>query len=83
MHFLEKRPIFQPYTRFLNTFSGKIHPFSRDIRKNHNFCISAKIGDIKNNISIKNHNKDSKADNRPKAGEDTYFNKKRPTLLFW
>ena len=51
--------------------------------KNHNFCISAKTGVIQNNIDTKRRNKDSKADIGPKAGEDTFINKKRPTLLFW
>lgn len=53
------------------------------MRKNHDFCISAKTRAIQNNISTNNHNKDSKADIGPKAGEDTFINKKRPTLLFW
>ena len=43
--------------------------------KNHNFCISAKIGVIQNNIDTKSRNKDSKADIGPKAGEDTFINK--------
>lgn len=53
------------------------------MRKNHNFCISAKTGAIQNNIDTKSRDKDSKADIGPKAGEDTFINKKRPTLLFW
>lgn len=44
--------------------------------KNHNFCISAKTGVIQNNIGTKRRNKDSKADIGPKAGEDTFINKK-------
>lgn len=83
MHFPENNPIFLPHQRFSNTFFGKIDPFSRDMCKNHNFCISAKTGVIQNNIDTKRRNKDSRADIGPKAGEDTFINKKRPTLLFW
>lgn len=49
--------------------------------KNHNFCISAKIGVIQNNIDTKSRNKDSKADIGPKAGEDTFINKKTDTVI--
>lgn len=48
--------------------------------KNHDFCISAKTDAIQNNIDTKSRNKDSKTDIGPKAGEDTFINKKRPTL---
>lgn len=51
--------------------------------KNHDFCISARTDAIQNNIDTKSRNKDSKTDIGPKAGEDTFINKKRPTLLFW
>lgn len=49
--------------------------------KNHNFCISAKTGVIQNNIDTKRRNKDSKADIGPKAGEDTFINKKTDTVI--
>lgn len=44
--------------------------------KNHDFCISAKTDAIQNNIDTKSRNKDSKTDIGPKAGEDTFINKK-------
>lgn len=50
------------------------------MRKNHNFCISAKTGVIQNNIDTKSRDKDLKADIGPKAGEDT-FKKKTDTVI--
>lgn len=82
MHFPENDPIFLPHQQFSNTFSGNRSIFTRHVQKSQ-LLHFGKIGVIQNNIDTKRRNKDSKADIGPKAGEDTFINKKRPTLLFW